>query len=142
LTGDEQGINRFSHFEEFMKKKPLRDKRDSDPEFMNKYHNWVYEDKFKDAKDVRLLPKILENEKALDAFENKGYLEAQREIFSQNPSLSSNLYSALDIASSELETISIQEIDSLKNGDEAKKLKINRLKQAIEKIEIFSGISF
>jgi len=46
------------------------------------------------------------------------------------------------IASSELETISIQEIDSLKNGDEAKKLKINRLKQAIEKIEIFSGISF
>jgi hypothetical protein len=64
-TGDPQGTNRFSHFEEFMKKKELREKREADPAFMSKFGDWVLAGKFPDAKDVRYLPEVLENEEAL-----------------------------------------------------------------------------
>ena len=42
-SGDNDGINRFSHFEEFMKKKDLREKRDEDPNFMPTFRYWVKE---------------------------------------------------------------------------------------------------
>src|SRR5437660_995249 len=50
-TGDPQGINRFSHFEEFMKKKPLRDRREQDPSFMEQFGKWVQDGKFPDSRD-------------------------------------------------------------------------------------------
>jgi len=141
-TGDPEGINRFSHFEEFMKKKELRDKRDANPEFMKEFGDWVYEGKFPDAKDIRHLPAILENEEARKKFLKAGIREAQRVLFDSNPSLVSNLYSAVDQAAIELEQISLAEITALQDGDKAKFDKIQRLANAIRRLEQISGARF
>ena len=50
--GDSDGINRFSHFEEFMKKKELREKREDNPGFMRDFRQWVHDGRFPDAKDT------------------------------------------------------------------------------------------
>jgi len=141
-TGDSQGINRFSHFEEFMKKKELRDKRDADPPFMKQFGDWVLDGKFPDAKDIRHLPAILENEEAQKKFMKAGIREAQKVLFDSNPSLVSNLYSTVDQTAVELENISLSEITALQDGDKAKFEKIQRLARAIKRLEKISGSRF
>ena len=141
-TGDPQGINRFSHFEEFMRKKALRDRREKAPEFMDEFGNWVLNGKLPDSRDVRDLPGILENDEARDKLENEGIRAARSVLHSANPSIVSNLYSAIDQATSQLETISIQEITALQEGDKPKLEKLQRLGQALRRIETFSGVKF
>ncbi len=139
-TGDPQGVNRFSHFEEFMKKKELRDRRDAEPGFIQKFGDWVLKGKFPDAKDIRHLPEILANDDAEKKFLKEGIREAQAVLYDKNPSLVSNLYSAVDQASEELENASLVEITALQNGDEARLDKLRRLMQAMRKLEKFSGV--
>ena len=141
-TGDPNGINRFSHFEEFMKKKSLRDHTNTDPDFMIKFGDWVYQDKFPDAKDVRNLPQILENEKALDMLLTNSVREAKAILYKTNPSLISNLYNTIDGATKELESISLQEIQALKKGNKVKIEKFKGLKNALIELEKFSGVKF
>jgi hypothetical protein len=140
-TGDQEGINRFSHFEEFMKKKELRD-RVEDKKFMKEFRNWVFEGKFPDAKNIRLLPDIMKNKRAMEKFSKTGFKGAQQVLFESDPSLVSNLYGAVDQATVELENVSLMEISALKGGDEARLEKIRRLAKAIKKLEDFSGIRF
>jgi hypothetical protein len=139
-TGDPQGINRFSHFEEFMKKKELRDRRDADPAFVRQFGEWVYKGKLPDSKDVRSLPGILANEEAKKKFETHGMREAQAVLYNTNPSLVSNLYSVVDQAAQELENISLVEVTALENGDEARLEKLRRLVRAVRKLEKVSGV--
>jgi len=141
-TADPQGINRFSHFEEFMKKKELRDKREADPTFMKQFGDWVLEGKFPDAKDVRHLPGILGNEEANKKFIKAGIREAQKVLSASNPSLESNLYLTVDQAVVELENISLAEITALQEGDKAKFEKIQRLARAIKRLETIAGARF
>ena len=139
-TGDPQGINRFSHFEEFMGKKALRDRREKIPEFMKEFGTWVLNGKLPDSKDVRDLPGILENNEARQKLDNEGVRAARLVLHSADPSIISNLYSAIDQASSQLETISLQEITALQEGDKPKLEKLQRLGQALRHLETFSGI--
>ncbi len=138
-TADPDGINRFSHFEEFMKKRELRDKREEDPNFMVQFGDWVKGGKLPDAKDVRLLPPILETEEAYKAFLKAGIRQAVEELHKSNPSLGSNFYSSLDRASEELENISLAEIRELKAGDKPRVEKIRRLVRAIARLREFTG---
>lgn len=141
-TGDPKGTSRFSHFEEFMKKKELRDRREAEPVFMVQFGDWVKVGKFPDSKDVRFLPEILKNEEALKKFEKAGIREAQTVLYGKNPSLVSNLYSALDHAAVELENASLAEITALKGGDDARLEKIRRLVRAVRNLEQFTGVDF
>ncbi len=139
-TGDPLGTTRFSHFEEFMKKKQLRDKLEDNKEFIIEFGNWVFEGKFQEAHDVRLLPAILENRKAYDKFLESGIREAQRVLIAADPSLASNLYSTLDQAATELENISMAEITAIKNSDKVRLEKLERLVKAIQSLEQYAGI--
>ena len=139
-TGDQQGLNRFSHFEEFMKKKELRDRRDTDPAFMRQFGDWVLQGKFPDARDIRHLSDILANDEANKKFLKQGIREAQAVLYNKNPSLVSNLYSAVDQAAEELENASLTEVTALQNGDAARLEKIRRLVRAVRKLEKFSGV--
>ena len=141
-TGDPQGTSRFSHFEEFMKKKELRDRREADPRFIIQFGDWVRNGKFPDAKDVRLLPEVLENDDASKKFSKSGIREAQAVLYGKNPSLVSNLYSAVDEAASQLENASLAEITALKEGDDARLDKLRRLVQAVRNLESFCGRKF
>lgn len=141
-TGDPQGINRFSHFEEFMKQKELRDRREKQPEFMLEFGRWVHDGKFVDSRDVRYLPDILKNEEAYSRFRKSGIREARQVLFDRNPSLASNLYSAIDHATAELENASLAEMKSLQEGDESRLEKLRRLVKAIHSLEKFTGVKF
>lgn len=134
-TGDPQSINRFSHFEEFMKKKPLRDRREQDADFMKQFGKWVLDGKLPDSRDVRELSAILDNDEAFAKFEKEGVKAARQVLQAADPSLTSNLYSAIDHASHELESISMMEITDLEAGNDAKMEKLQRLVKALKKIE-------
>lgn len=139
-TGDPQGINRFSHFEEFMKKKQLRDRLEQDPDFGRKFGQWVFDGKLPDSRDVRDLPAVLENDEALRKFEKEGIRAASVILQNENPSIISNLYSSIDQAANELQSISLQEITALQEGNEARLEKLRRLARALQKVETFAGI--
>jgi valyl-tRNA synthetase len=123
-----------------MKKKQLRDKLEDNKEFIVEFGNWVFEGKFQEAHDVRLLPAILENKKAYDKFLESGIREAQRVLIAADPSLASNLYSTLDQAATELENISMAEITAIKNSDKVRLEKLERLVKAIQSLEQYAGI--
>ena len=134
-TGDPQGNKRFSHFEEFMKKKPLRDRREQDTSFMEQFGKWIQEGRLADSRDVRELPGILENEDALKKFETEGLKAARQTLQAADPSLASNLYSAIDQATNELSSISLLEITDLEEGNEIKLEKLQKLAKALKRIE-------
>jgi hypothetical protein len=141
-TGDPDGMNRFSHFEEFMKKAQLREKRENDQTFMKTFGDWILQKKFPDSKDVRQLPLIMDDKEAFNKFLNKGIHEAIMILHQTNPSLNSNLYSSIDSTINELKSVSIQEIESLKKMDKAKIEKIKNLKESIAAIEKYVGFNF
>jgi hypothetical protein len=122
-----------------MSKKPLRERRDADPKFMERFDQWVFTGKFPDAKDVRALPEILENTEALAALEKDNVQKAQAVLFAENPALSSNLYSVVDRASEELESIALSELKALKAGDAPRVAKLRRLQLALKGVEQYIG---
>jgi hypothetical protein len=134
-TGDPQGNKRFSFFEEFMKKKPLRDRREQDPSFMEQFGKWIQQGRLTDSRDTRDLPAILENENALKKFETEGLKAARQVLQAADPSLASNLYSAIDQATNELSTISLQELTDLEEGNEIKLEKLQKLAKTLRRIE-------
>ena len=139
-TGDPQGISRFSHFEEFMRKKSLRDRREQDASFMRQFGQWILEGKLGDSRDSRDLSSILENEEAVKKFEKEGIKAARLVLQAADPSIVSNLYSAIDQASGELEGISLLEITALREGNEVKLEKIQRLAKALKEVEEIAKI--
>jgi hypothetical protein len=140
-TADPQGINRFSHFEEFMKKKELRDKRLSEPQFMKTFRQWVLNGKFPDAKDVRLLPDVLTNPRALKSLEQKDIIAAERILNESDPSRSSDFYWSIDQTTKQLKNTPLAELNDLKNGDGAKLLKLRALYNALEEVAKAAGVS-
>ena len=140
-SGDPEGINRFSHFEEFMKKSELRDKRDQEASFMRDFRRWVKDGKFPDAKDVRDLPGILESDKALQSFEEGGARAAKSVLHEKNPSLGSNLWATIDRAATELLSMPLIEIEDLKKGQESKITKLRQLQAALRTVAQHADIA-
>ncbi|MEK7764130.1 MAG: hypothetical protein AAB433_21370 [Nitrospirota bacterium] len=141
-SGDPNGINRFSHFEEFMKKKELREKRETDSGFMKQFRKWVFENKFPDAKDVRDLPEILGTPDAMKKFEKNDVRGAKEILQEANPSLVSNLYYYLDEAVRELKNIALVELEDLKSGNKVKEDKFRSLYSALMAVSRHTEIKF
>jgi hypothetical protein len=133
-TDDPDGINRFSHFEEFAKKKELRARSEAQPEFEPLFRRWVYEGKFPDAKDVRELPEILGNEAASRAFMTGGVLSSRAVLHVTNPALVSNLWATVDRAISELRNAPLIEVEDLQRGHSAKVSKLRDLHAAVKSL--------
>ncbi len=140
-TADPQGINRFSHFEEFMKKKELREKRQNDPRFMKTFRNWVHQGKFPDAKDVRIFPDVLANPRAFKEFEQKGVQAAERVLIESDPSRSSDFYWSIDQTTQKLRNTPLSELNDLKGGDTAKVAKLRDLHRALVDVAKTAGVA-
>jgi hypothetical protein len=140
-SGDPDGINRFSHFEEFMRKKELREKRKEDPSFMKTFRDWVKEGRFPDARDVRNLPEILENDMALEAFEEGGANAAKTVLHHKNPSLVSSLWATIDRAINELRSAPLLEIEDLQTGHDSKVAKLRALHAALRSVAEHAKVS-
>lgn len=138
---DPNGIRRFSHFEELMKKRELREYRESNPEFKKEFRKWVFEGKFPDAKDVRNLPEILSNPKALEVLKRKEIQAAVHVLNKEDPSRSSDLYYSVDEATRQLRNIPLAEIKDLEAGNETKKEKLVELQKALKEVADFAKIN-
>lgn len=64
------GLQKWSYFDEFYKKKELKEAAGADPEFGGKFARWVGEGRLPMAGDVRRLAKVVGNPKAREAFES------------------------------------------------------------------------
>jgi len=140
-TSDPQGIKRFSHFEEFMKKRALREHRERNPEFMEDFRKWVKEGKFPDSRDVRTLPDILDNPKALEVLKRSTIQAAETVLNREDPSRSSDLYFSVDEAIRQLRNIPLAEIKDLEAGNRTKREKLSELHKALKEVADFAKIS-
>jgi len=140
-TRDPQGIKRFSHFEEFMKKRALRERRERDPKFMEDFRKWVKAGKFPDSRDVRILPDILDNPKALDVLRKSTIQAAESVLNREDPSRSSDLYFSVDETIRQLRNIPLAEIKELEAGNRTKRDKLSELHKALEEVADFAKIS-
>ena len=73
-TKDE--VKKFSYFDAFYRQKDLVKRAQETPAFLDEFVEWVKEDRFKKAQNVRDLPKILGNKKACRAFYDNSPEEA------------------------------------------------------------------
>ncbi len=67
-NGSKDELKKYSYFEAFYLQKDLVKRAQDTPNFVDEFVEWVKEDKFQKAQDVRELPKILGNKKACKAF--------------------------------------------------------------------------
>jgi len=75
-SGTKEEVKKFSYFDAFYRQKDLVKRAQETPAFLDEFVEWVKEDRFKKAQNVRDLPKILENKKARKAFYDNGPEEA------------------------------------------------------------------
>ncbi|MFZ5995074.1 MAG: hypothetical protein ACOYU4_08825 [Thermodesulfobacteriota bacterium] len=66
--GTKDEVKKFSYFDAFYRQKDLVKRAQETPAFLDEFVEWVKEDRFKKAQNVRELPKILQNKKACRAF--------------------------------------------------------------------------
>ena len=78
-NGDRDELKKYSYFEAFFLQKDLVKRAEDTPEFLNQFVEWVREDRFKKAQNVRELPKILSHKKAMQAFTESDAEEAFEE---------------------------------------------------------------
>ena len=78
-SGTKDEVKKFSYFDAFYRQKDLVKRVQETPAFLEEFVDWVKEDRFKKAQNVRDLPKILGNKKASKAFYENGPEEAFEE---------------------------------------------------------------
>jgi hypothetical protein len=134
--------SKWSWFEEFYKKcKPSPPgKEDSSrvhdgPALEHKFCKWVLSEKaLPQAADVRRLADILKNKKAIEALETKGIDDAHAIVAASDPALASSLWKQIEAATRYLEEMPLQEVEALRDGDEAKIELFAKLTKAVAKI--------
>jgi len=114
-------ITDFSFFEELYKKKELRDMMNGENQnlkwTLEDVMGWVAEGRFDDAgsRDIRILPKILSNPEARDAFIKDGFgiKAAKLQLVLSDPSLSFNVLKQVKRTIIELRDMKISELELL-----------------------------
>jgi hypothetical protein len=120
---DKSDLGKWSYFLEFYK--AFRRKKDAEP-YEDRFVRWVRDGKFTKGAQVRKLPRIIEEPRALEALEKHGFEEALEVLAREQPGESSRLFSAIDDVIYELRRVSFEEIQALRLGDQAR---IGRLRQ-------------
>jgi hypothetical protein len=139
-TGDPQGATRFSFFEEFMKKKELRERFNKEQGFIQEFGQWINTGLIKEALAVRQLPEILANPDATSKFKKGDMMAAKQVLFTANPALVSGLYAVIDDATEQLLNIPLSEVEDLRDGATAKVEKLKGLHAAIVKVAKHAGV--
>jgi hypothetical protein len=133
-------VRKFSLFHELMKKKDLREKFNDTPEFKQKFHKWLLDDRITDSKQIRDLPAILSNSEASKALEKAGFAEATRVLIANDPSLESDLFWSLKNATEKLKAAPANDIQDLKAGNPQKLIMLRNLYRAIDDLATLAGV--
>ncbi|MCL4474720.1 MAG: hypothetical protein M1508_00635 [Nitrospirae bacterium] len=115
-SGTKDEVKKFSYFDAFYRQKDLVKRAQETPAFLDDFVEWVKEDRFKKAQNVRDLPKILGNKKACKAFYDNGpeeaFDEAMHILYEHKPEKVDRFYKK------------IREFRDLINDAEALKIKV------------------
>ena len=132
----------WSWFEEFYKRcKPSAPGRENSErvydgkQLEEKFCEWVLEGKLPVAEDVRKLPEILTDNKATKTLETESMEKSYNTIVVRKPALASALWKQIDLATSYLQEMPIDEIDAIREGDMAKANMFDALVKAVERIK-------
>ena len=123
ITDTRDELKKYSYFEAFFLQKDLDSRVKEAPAFLDEFVQWVKEDKFKKAQDVRELPKILGNKKACKAFYEsdveEAFDEAMHVLYENKPEKVHRFYKKVREFRDLIEETEIQkvkgEIDENKN---------------------------
>jgi hypothetical protein len=93
---DQKAEGKWSYFDEFFKKKELRERLAGDTQFGEQFCRWVGEGKLPQPVNVRKLPDILRNDEARKKLENGGtFAEAMKIVDASDPAQGSDFFRLL-----------------------------------------------
>ena len=124
-----------------MKKKDLRSKYDNSQEFRQSIYQWLEKDRISDAKQVWSLQGILDNDEATKALDSQGFDAAAKVLISNDPSLGSDLFHAVKLATEALKSAPASDIQDLKAGNPQKLIMLRNLKRSLEDISTLAGVA-
>jgi len=133
-------VRKFSIFLELMKKKDLRDRFNTDPQFRQRFDRWLVEDRLTDSKQVRNLPLILSSREAESALDAEGMVEATRVLMASDPSLESDLFRSIKDATLKLHAAPVSDVQDLKSGNAQKIILLRNLHRAIEDLATLAEV--
>jgi hypothetical protein len=133
-------VRKFSFFQELMKKKDLRDRFNQSMEFKQQFHKWITDGRLPAAQQVRDLPLILGSPEATKVLDEDGFEEAQKVLMRNDPSLASDLFQAIKVATAKLKKAPADDLQDLKSGDAQKLIMLRNLNRAIEDLATLAGV--
>jgi hypothetical protein len=133
-------VRKYSFFAELMKKRDLRERFENDPQFRQRFHKWLVEDKLMDARQVRSLESILSNPEAEEALDSSGYDAASRILTRDDPTLESDLFLAIKQATEKLKSAPASDIQDFKAGNPQKIIPLRNLHRAIEDLATLASV--
>jgi hypothetical protein len=133
-------VKKFSLFHELMRKKDLREQFNEDPLFKPRFHKWLIEERITDSRQIRDLPAILANQEASNALDKNGFVDAQKVLITNDPSLKSDLFWSIKNATEKLNAAPASDIQDLKAGNPQKLIMLRNLHRAIEDLVTLAGI--
>lgn len=136
---DPTNIEKFSFFQELMKKRDLAEQFATDPEFKQRFHRWLADGKLTDARQVRVLERILDSAEATKALDDQGARAAETVLIRDDPALESDLFDAVKRASDKLRTASMEEVQSIKNSPQ-KVVMLRELRTHLQNLATYAGV--
>lgn len=127
IPEDVDYVKKFYFFWEFQH--PDLEEFREKPGNVKKFMKWVYYEKFPTSKDVRELPKVMKNPKAMAKFETMNMDEAIKILVKVDPTIRNPMYRKINAMTLQLRKMSREDIVSMMD-DEPKKNMILQLKQS------------
>lgn len=137
---DPVNVKKYSLFAEAAKKKEIKERIQEDNRFKASFFAWIRDGKLTDNKQVRRLPAILGNEAAREALERQGFAEAYKVLVKDKPSMTSDLFAAIEDTTARLRSAPFDEIQDLKAGNVQKIVMLRDLHRAIQDIGTATNI--
>lgn len=127
---DEAWYHKFTYYDELYKKRDLKDWR-KDPSNVVKFGEWVNTKKFRDVRDVRDLPKIVQDTTAVETLERTNIVEAKKVVEAKDPTIKSPEFKRLKDAIETIRSFSRKELIRTMN-DESRMELLKALRKEIE----------
>jgi hypothetical protein len=132
-------VEKFSFFQELMRKRGLADQFASDPAFRQRFYMWLDEGRLSDSHQVRHVETFLSKPEAAKALDEIGADAAEAVLIRDDPSLESDLFDAIKRATEKLRSTPVSEVQDLPSNPQ-KLIMLRNLSRAIEDLATVAGV--
>jgi hypothetical protein len=132
-------VEKFSFFQELMRKRALADRFSADPAFRQRFHRWLDEGRLTDSHQVRHLETYLSKSEAAKALDEEGADAAEAVLVRDDPALESDLFDAIKRATEKLRATPASEIQDL-TANPQKLIMLRNLNRSIEDLATLAGV--